>query len=269
MRNAAYRSRVTTSVNTLITLSCVSFLATAAPTAEAQKKTSGSKVTTQSLQLNEQGARAVKEGRFDDAEQLFKKSLRKDTSNTTAVVNLAGMYITNKKENLAINLLSDYVKKAPSDAYLQARLGDAFFAAKKPSQAIAAYEKALRLDSSLVSPLARLASLYTMSSKLQKARDLYIKAVAANPKDGRSLNNLSSLYLGLGDPKNAIKTAKQALRVLPTSDTYVTLGSAYQRVGDKRNALHSFKRALKLGNKEPKLMAVIKELEDSQGKTQS
>ena len=232
--------------------------------AEPGTKSVGTKVTQHSLRLNEQGAQAVKERRFKDAEQLFKKSLERDTSNITAVVNLAGMYITNKKETLAISLLSEYTKKLPADAYLQARLGDAFFAAKKSSQAISAYEKALSLDPSLVPPLVRLASLYTMSNKLERARDMYIQAVKANPQDARSLNNLSSLYLGLGDPKSAISTAKKALRVSSTSETYITLGNAYQRVGDNRNALHSFKRARQMGSNEPKLTDVIQELEATQ-----
>lgn len=232
--------------------------------AEPRTKSVGTEVSQHSLRLNEQGAQAVKERRFKDAEQLFKKSLERDVSNITAVVNLAGMYITNKKESLAISLLSEYTKKSPKDAYLQARLGDAFFAAKKSSQAISAYEKALSLDPSLVPPLVRLASLYTMSNKLEQARDMYIRAVTANPQDARSLNNLSSLYLGLGDPKSAISTAKKALRVSSTSETYITLGNAYQRVGDHRNALHSFKRARQMGSKEPKLTAVIQELEAAQ-----
>lgn len=232
--------------------------------ADTSKEKKSSKISQQSLTLNEQGAQAVKEHRYQDAEKLFKMAIEKDSRNATAVVNLASMYLTNKKEQLAITLLSDYVKKAPTDAHLQARLGDAFFAAKKPAQAIASYQKALALEPSLTAPLARLASLYTMTNNLKKATFYFEKAVEANPKDLRSLNNLSNLYLGLGDAPKSIRTAKKALRIAQNSDTYVTLGNAYQNLGQTKNALHSFKRAHQLGNAEPKLLAAIKELEHAQ-----
>ena len=219
------------------------------------------KISQASLSLNEQGAQAVQGHRYQDAEKLFKKAVEKDSRNATAVVNLASMYLTNKKEKLAITLLSYYAKKAPTDAHLQARLGDAFFAAKKPKEAIDAYQKALTLDPSLPAPIARLASLYTMTNNLQKATIFFEKAVEANPKDLRSLNNLSSLYLGVGDAQKSIITAKKALRVAQNSETYITLGNAYQNLGQKKNALHSFKRAHQLGNSEPKLLAAIKDLE--------
>lgn len=229
--------------------------------ADTSKRKTSSKALQQSLSLNEQGAKAVREHRYIEAEKLFKKALEKDPRNATAVVNLAGMYLTNKKEKLAITLLSDYAKKAPTDAHLQSRLGDAFFAAKKPAQAIDAYQKALSLDSSLTAPLARLASLYTMTNNLEKATVFFEKAVKANPKDLQSINNLSSLYLGLGDAQKSIQTAKKALRVAQSSETYVTLGNAYQNLGQTKNALHSFKRAHQLGNTEPTLLAAIKALE--------
>lgn len=260
IQNATYRFlRLKNSLVMVLTgLIVLGPLCSSADTSDIKK---GPKISELSLSLNEQGAQAVQEHRYQDAEKLFKKALEKDSRNATAVVNLASMYLTNKKEQLAITLLSDYTKKTPSDAHLQARLGDAFFAAKKPNQAIEAYQKALALDPSLSAPLARLASLYTMTNNLKKATFFFERAVEANPKDIRSLNNLSSLYLGVGDAQKSILTAKKALRIAQNSDTYITLGNAYQNLGQTKNALHSFKRARQLGNTEPKLLAAIKDLE--------
>ena len=91
----------------------------AAPTLSARAQ--------RSLELNEQGVVAIKGRNFDRAESLFKQALEVDEKNLTAVFNLAGMYITNKKDAQAVTLLSKYAKDYPSDAGLQARLGDAYF----------------------------------------------------------------------------------------------------------------------------------------------
>jgi tetratricopeptide (TPR) repeat protein len=214
-----------------------------------------------SLELNEQGVVAIKGRNFDRAESLFKQALDVDEKNLTAVFNLAGMYITNKKDAQAVTLLSKYAKDYPSDAGLQARLGDAYFSSQNPKGAVESYNKALALDPNYPNVPARLGTLYTLSNNLPKAASMFERAVKQNPSDAQSLQNLSSIYLGLDRPKDAVSAAKRAIQLSSSAQGYATLGSAYQRLHDDKNALMSFQRAKALGYKDKNLSDIIEELE--------
>lgn len=85
----------------------------------------------QSIKLNEAGVAQIKAKNFLAAEDSFKKSLAADRSNLTAVYNLAGVYLQNKRVNAAIDLLSAYSRETQNDAGIFSRLGDAYFAAKQ------------------------------------------------------------------------------------------------------------------------------------------
>jgi tetratricopeptide (TPR) repeat protein len=213
-----------------------------------------------SLELNEQGVSAIKAKDFAKAETLFTEALNVDSRNITAVFNLAGMYITNKKEGQAVSLLQKYTREFPKDAGLHARLGDAYFGSQDPKNAIASYEKALQLDPKNPLIPVRLATLYAMSKKLDKAAQMYEQALKHNPRDTQSLQNLSSIYLALNKPQQAIATAKKALQISTSPDLYVTLGNAYQDLKDPRNALIAFQRAREMGHKDPNLTKVIEDL---------
>lgn len=213
-----------------------------------------------SLELNERGVSAIKAREFDRAEQLFQQALEVDSKNITAVFNLAGMYITNKKDNQAVALLERYTGLFPKDAGMQARLGDAYFSSQNPKKAVAAYEKALQLDPKYPTVPARLGSLYTMSNKLDKAAVMYERAIKQNPKDVQSIRNLSSIYLALGKPKDSVAMAKRAIQLSPSAEMYVTLGNAYQQLRDNGNALNAFQRAKEMGYKDPELAKVIQNL---------
>lgn len=246
------------------TLSAITiFLVMTAPVVSqegAKKAASLSAQSQRSLELNEQGVAAIKIKDFNRAENLFNDAISIDSKNITAVFNLAGMYITNKKESQAVSLLQRYTREFPKDAGLHARLGDAYFGSQDPKNAIASYETALKLDPNYPTLPVRLGTLYTMTKKLDKAAAMYEKAVQKNPKDIQSLQNLSSLYLALNKPQQAVSTAKRALQISSSAELYVTLGNAYQGLKDPQNALISFQRAQELGYKDPALPKVIEEL---------
>jgi tetratricopeptide (TPR) repeat protein len=231
--------------------------------AQSSNSTANAKVNPQvqrSLELNERGVLAVRAREFSQAEELFTKALEVDSRNITAVFNLAGMYITNKKEASAVTLLTKYTADFPKDAGLRARLGDALFGSQQPNKAVASYEAALAIDPKYPGVPAKLATLYAMQNKIDKAATMYERAVKANPQDVQSLKNLSSIYLGLGKPQQAVSTAKRALQLSATADVYVTLGNAYQELRDDKNALNAFQRAKELGYKDPNLAKVIEGL---------
>ncbi len=215
------------------------------------------KVENKSAILNEKGVQAVRSKNYPVAEAFFRSALAADPKNLTAVINLATVYITNKKEPQAIALLEQYANQDTKDPGIYARLGDAYFASKNTDAAAKNYEAALKLDPHYPTIPQRLSSVYTLQNKLDKAEQLMLVAVELNPKDGQLLSNLSSLFLANGKTDKAISSAKRALQVKANAETYITLGTAYEISKDYKNSLIAFEKAVELGDQSEELKKKI------------
>ncbi|MFM1847549.1 MAG: hypothetical protein RL417_1023 [Pseudomonadota bacterium] len=240
-------------------------LAAPKPQTAEQAPDTGYKAAPLSIELNEKAVLAVNARDFAGAEDLFKRALAADDKNVTAVVNLAAMYLTNKKSTEAVALLKEYSEKYPDDASLQARLGDAYFASKKVKEATGAYERALKLDPRYPNVAARLGTLYTLSRRLPDAERLFMQAAEEDPKNPQVLSSLSSLLLANGKSDMAVSMAKRALQIKPSKELYITLGSAYEAQKDLKNSIIAFERARDFGEKSPELEAKLETLRKSAG----
>jgi tetratricopeptide (TPR) repeat protein len=259
----------------IIALSCFILIGSPAwgapkpASAQAESDTSSYKANALSIELNEKAVLAVNARDFAGAEDLFKRSLAADSRNVTAVVNLAAMYLTNKKNPAAIALLEEYTSKYPEEASLQARLGDAYFASKQVKEATSAYERTLKIDPRYPNTSARLGTLYTLSRRLPDAERLFIQAAEEDPKNPQILSSLSSILLANGKPEMAVSTAKRALQIKPTKELYVTLGSAYEALKDVKNSVIAFERARDMGDNSPELKAKLETLRSALDKAAS
>jgi tetratricopeptide (TPR) repeat protein len=227
------------------------------------------KPANKSVQLNDQGAALAAKAQYKEAEELFRQAVAADSKNVTAVFNLAGAYLANKKEDAAIALLTDYTSKYTKDAGLFARLGDAYFGTKNLALSITSYEKALKLDQNYPKLPGKLATAYLLQNRVADAEKMYLTAVNQDPKDGQMLENLSNVFLANHKPDQAISAAKRALQVKPSSGLYVTLGAAYENMKDYKNSLIAYERALDLGSTDPNLKQKIDEVKEQSKKAVS
>ena len=88
-----------------------------------------------SLEMNEEGVKALRASDLKKAQSLFSKALAIDSGNITAAYNLASVEILLKQEQKDITLLKEYRVRAPNDAGLHAMLGDAHFANRQIKEA--------------------------------------------------------------------------------------------------------------------------------------
>jgi protein O-GlcNAc transferase len=257
----------------LLNLSIVS-ISNAAPTkpnttkattekAQEDKSDKTSLVSKESFDLNERGVAQIKSRDFITAEETFRKALAIDPTNITAAFNYASTLLINKKEETALKLLKEYTVKAPDDAGLKARLGDAYFGTKDVKSALKNYEETYKLDPEFPEILTKLATTYLLQNRPQDAEKFYSMAAEKNPRDVKSLSNLSSLYLSNGKPDKAIAAAKKALQLQPTKEIYITLATAYEIQKDYKNSLIAFQRAADLGDNRPEVQKKIEGLKEA------
>ena len=250
----------------VLTFLCsVSLLVSTATFAAPGAAPSGWKPNSESLALNERGGGALRAGDMVGAEKLFAQAVAADSGNLTAVYNLAGAYLTNKKENAAIDLLTRYTSEGTNDPGIYARLGDAYFGSKKVKEAVASYEKSYEIDPSFPGVAARLSTVYALSNRLPDAEKMLRSAVALEPKNPEYLSNFASILLARGKVDESIDFAKRALQVKPIAGVYVTLGNAYESKKEWKSALTSFEKAAALGDERPEIKQKINELTSKVG----
>lgn len=238
----------------LLTLAPQQAFAKPAPNAESAPS---SAVNKRSFELNEQGIEAVHNKDFKKAETLFRQALSEDTHNLTAVFNLAGMYLNDKRQNEALKLLNTYISEYPKDPGLFVRRGDCYFSQKNLDAAMSDYEQALKLEPRYSGASAKLSTIYALKNRTKDAELMLLSAVDLEPKNAQLLQNLSNIFLINGKVDKAISTAKRGIQVSPSSELYVTLGNAYETQKDLKNSLIAFQRALDLGDKRPELQQKI------------
>ncbi|MFB6262518.1 MAG: tetratricopeptide repeat protein [Bradymonadaceae bacterium] len=83
------------------------------------------------------------------------------------------------------------------------------------------------------------------SGRSGRARNLYRKALEADPSNPSALSGMGWTYLNAGSPQRAIDHFRRALDAAPGfGDAYIGLGTAYRQVGKLQKALEAYENYL-------------------------
>ncbi|MDP2929160.1 MAG: tetratricopeptide repeat protein [Candidatus Omnitrophota bacterium] len=109
------------------------------------------------------------------------------------------------------------------------------------------FEWILRHNPESFRTLNNLGREYEKKKMLESAKELYKRAVAANPLHKEAYNNLGNIYFKLGNDEEAIKMYKKQIEVNPKyANAYNNLGNAYARLNNNEEAIRSYKKVLEL-----------------------
>ena len=112
-------------------------------------------------------------------------------------------------------------KSYRDSTFYQTRLADAYVRLNNPSQAQAAYDRALQLNPDNVDALTNRAALsYSQKAYEQASQDIK-RALALNPKQDAALNNQSLLLAQAGNVTEALVYVDRALAVQPRQPYYL------------------------------------------------
>ena len=105
-------------------------------------------------------------------------------------------------------------------------------------------------------------SLVEKNRKLEEARKMIEKAVAARPNSGFIIDSLGWSLFTLGKFEDAIQPMERAVELMP-DDPIVNdhLGDVYWKVGRKREAKFQWRRAISFDPEEKELVRIRKKLE--------
>jgi predicted Zn-dependent protease len=199
--------------------------------------------------LNLLGTIRAKQGRLNEAETLFVRSVVNDPHYSGARMNLAYLYLQKREPAKAIIQLTEVVSIEPTNSEAKVVLGDAYLANGNSADAEKQYLAALdeRLDNA--SALLGLAQISRLQGEIKEAT-LYLNRVGtltANSTSPEFLYKFATVALQVGMFDAAKASLENALKQRPNEPAYLLpLGIASMRKGDLFEAEKIFRHLLQL-----------------------
>jgi Flp pilus assembly protein TadD len=116
-----------------------------------------------------------------------------------------------------VSLYRRLVARDPANVPLLANLGKALLRAQAPDQAVAVFEKALRIDPMYTDARSHLGVAYGLLGRQQDSLNQLRRAVRENPDYALAWTNLGVTLEVVGDTKGAREAYTEAIRLQPDS----------------------------------------------------
>ena len=205
-------------------------------------------------------------GRFRESESFSRQALKIKSDFPQAHHCLGNALRRQGKFNAAIASYNLALKIDPNFAQVYDNLGVALKAKGQLSDAIECYSKAIKLDPKLFSAHHNLGIAYKQDGRASAAIECYQRALKLKPNFPEACNNLGIAYKEKGQISASIESYKQALRYKPD---YVhalnNLGIAYKDKGDLKAAFDCHQSVLKIDPANSNAFYQLGRIQRSQG----
>lgn len=200
-----------------------------------------------SMSLNEEGVELIFHGDHISGLKKLEAANELDSSNTTVLYNLAGLYIANGETKKAVQAMENAVKIQPKDLSFLNRLAESHFADSNIDSAVNTFERIVEIDPGYQQALLRLGTLYGMQKRWDLAEAKLKEAAELEGSDARVLSNLGSVLVVQKKFKEAVPVLVKAQAVKETPANCVALGIAHEALGETDEAIKFFSHAKELG----------------------
>lgn len=162
----------------------------------------------------------------------------------------AHLFTIQGRFNQALDILSDLEAHNPDDCDVQYALGTIYSALDQPRRAIQYYLKASRDGYQLGVVYGNVADEYYHMGRLEESLRYYKKALAHNPDEERSLQNLAATYDELDQNQQAVLFFQQFVKQHPYNKVgWFCLGQAHLNLSQGLEAIDSFQFALTIDDR--------------------
>lgn len=200
------------------------------------------------------GAKALVQGRIDDAQLAYCKAARWDSKNPQAHIDLAQLFLIRKDGAAAAEEARAAAALDPKSSRAQSLLGDGLVRVGDHEGAKAAWLTAAGVDASDAPKLQALlarnvheAEASLKNKDVARAERFFRRAIVLDPDSMPASRGLAAALNQLGDGPAALRWAQRALAREPRDpDSHVVLGDALSLVGDKAAAEREWREANRL-----------------------
>lgn len=196
------------------------------------------------VQHLQKGVEAAKQGDLNGAEVHYRETLRRNPTNTDALLNLSGVYYLRRNFDRALELVEECITADPTRPQAYFQRGMVRSAIGDLSGAISDFDTALRLHpDDLETILSRGVTLFKLGD-IADALASYEHAMRLAPKDPRPYYN-RGLLRSESDPERALADFSEAINCDPShAEAYMCRGFLLRANGGKKEALADFRAFL-------------------------
>jgi tetratricopeptide (TPR) repeat protein len=154
-------------------------------------------------------------GRFDEAEQLYRRILRQNPKNIDALRLLALLSVRAKREAEAETLLNHAISLAPDFLAAHLDLGQLRREQDRYGEALAAFDQALKLDPSNAQAHFLRGSTLAPAAFTPEAIEAYQRCLALRPEHIGARIGLGHMFKAIGRYEDAVASYDQCIRERP------------------------------------------------------
>ncbi|MBF0357200.1 MAG: tetratricopeptide repeat protein [Magnetococcales bacterium] len=186
-------------------------------------------------------------GQIDEAMHWYKETLKKQTTNTTALGNLGSILQNQGKLDEAIVYHRKTISINPDNVMAHSNLGVAMQSQGKLDDAVACFQKAITIKPDFAEAHNNLGFALKELGRLDDAVSSCKRAITLKPDYADAYNNLGYTLLEQKQLKPAVSSLRKAVAIKPGhTDAYYNLGVTLQELGEIEEAVTSFKKAVAL-----------------------
>jgi predicted TPR repeat methyltransferase len=157
-------------------------------------------------------------------------------------------FLTDRPE-IALDRMTRAVRAAPRDALCRTTMGIVYVRLGRTAEAVAAYEKALAIDSKCSHAYYHLAAIHSAEGRVDEAVHSYRRTITVDPNHAPALHELGNLLAAQGRRTEALDCYKRALAIKPGFfEAHERLAALLWELRDLDAALDSCRRALTLNS---------------------
>ncbi len=159
---------------------------------------------------------------------------------------LGSVYQARGRTAEAIVELRRGLELAPNSDEGHRRLGEAYLRNGQTNEALRAYQKAIDVNPYYWMNYNWLGAAYLQLGAYDKAVEANRKVLELEPDNVNGHNDMGVAYLQLGQYDQAATAFQNALKALPTPETFTNLGTAYYYSGKFKEAVPMYAKAVEL-----------------------
>jgi Flp pilus assembly protein TadD len=238
-----------------------------ATVASTEFRESSSESALTASQLHNQAVYLAREGKLEQAIELFEKALALNPRSFDTKRNMALALAQRGRFADAERMYRDVLQAQPDCVQALHELANTLRSAKRLDEAVPLYRKAIQLDSQCAEFHHDLGLALSEMKQREQAEVAYREALRLKPDAPDVWNNLGVVLEGRGVPEEAVKAYQEALRLRPESpDVLNNLGVAFSAQRKFADAVSCYQQALQLAPNSPSIYSNLGNALRSEGR---
>ncbi|MCX6600080.1 MAG: tetratricopeptide repeat protein [bacterium] len=205
----------------------------------------------------------LQQGDTTRAEELLRRANRMEPGEPRYWIALAAVAMGRQDFARVTDLVDSALARTPPHASLFSLKGLALYRTGKLAESIPVFQQAIELDSTMYVAMGSLALVYDELDSVERAVELYERAIRLSDSAATYLNNLAYTYASRGTELERAKAlVRRALEIEPDNSAYLdTMGWVEYGLGDYRAAIRWLEKARRA---DPSNTATLEHLGDAQ-----